>query len=88
MAGSCSTGDYVVLAGQVGIADHIHLGDRVQIGAQSGVASEVAAGARMLGSPARPEGDEKRIFVSLERLPAVCRDVRRIKRQLGIPDEA
>jgi UDP-3-O-[3-hydroxymyristoyl] glucosamine N-acyltransferase len=87
MAGSCSTGDYVVLAGQVGIADHVHLGDRAQIGAQSGVASEVSAGVKMLGSPARPEGKEKRIIVSLERLPAVCRDVRRIKRQLGMPDE-
>ena len=87
MAGSCTTGDYVVLAGQVGIADHIHLGDGVQVGAQSGVAGNAAAGTRMLGSPARPEGEEKRIFVSLERLPAVCRDVRRIKRQLGIPDE-
>jgi UDP-3-O-[3-hydroxymyristoyl] glucosamine N-acyltransferase len=69
MAGSCSTGDYVVLAGQ------------------AGVHAEVEAGVRVLGSPARPEGAEKRIFVSLERLPAVCRDVRRIKRQLGIPDE-
>ena len=29
MAGSCSTGDYVVLAGQVGVADHVHIGDRV-----------------------------------------------------------
>jgi UDP-3-O-[3-hydroxymyristoyl] glucosamine N-acyltransferase len=87
MAGSCSTGDYVVLAGQAGVADHVHLGDRVQIGAQSGVASNAPAGVRMLGSPARPEGEEKRIFVTLERLPAVCRDVRRIKRQLGIPDE-
>ena len=57
------------------------------IGAQSGVASDVAAGVRMLGSPARQEGEEKRIFVSLERLPAVCRDIRRIKRQLGIVDE-
>ena len=87
MAGSCSTGDYVVLAGQAGVADHVHLGDRAQIGAQAGVPSDVEAGVRMLGSPARPEGAEKRIFVSLERLPAVCRDVRRIKRQLGIPDD-
>ncbi len=88
MAGSCSTGDYVVLAGQAGVADHVHLGDRVQVGAQSGVASSAPPGIRMLGSPARPEGEEKRILVTLERLPAVCRDVRRIKRQLGMPDES
>ena len=51
------------------------------------MAGDVADGLRMLGSPARPEGEEKRIFVSLERLPALCRDIRRIKRQLGIVDE-
>src|SRR5205807_3439123 len=28
IAGSSTTGDYVVMAGQVGIADHIHIGDR------------------------------------------------------------
>ncbi len=87
VAGSCSTGDYVVLAGQVGVADHVHLGDRALIGAQSGVPSDVAAGVRVLGTPARPQGDQKRILLSLDRLPALCRDVRRLKRQLGVPDE-
>jgi UDP-3-O-[3-hydroxymyristoyl] glucosamine N-acyltransferase len=87
MAGSSSTGDYVVVAGQAGVADHIHIGAGAVIGARSAVSREVPPGARFLGIPARPEGEQKRILVSLDRLPAVCRDVRRIKRQLGIPDE-
>jgi UDP-3-O-[3-hydroxymyristoyl] glucosamine N-acyltransferase len=87
MAGSCSTGDYVVVAGQAGVADHIHIGAGAIIGARSAVSREVPPGVRFLGVPARPEGEQKRILVSLDRLPAVCRDVRRIKRQLGIPDE-
>ncbi len=87
IAGSCSTGDYVVIAGQVGIADHIHIGDGAMIGAQSGVPSDVPAGLRVLGAPARPEGEQKRILLSLDRLPALCKDVRRLKRQLGVPDE-
>ena len=87
LAGSCSTGDYVVLAGQVGIADHVHIGDRSLVGAQSGVPANVPAGARVLGTPARPEGLEKRIWLTLDRLPALCRDVRRLKRQLGVADE-
>jgi len=28
IAGSSSTGDYVVMAGQAGIVDHVHIGDR------------------------------------------------------------
>ncbi|MCA9209554.1 MAG: UDP-3-O-(3-hydroxymyristoyl)glucosamine N-acyltransferase, partial [Planctomycetales bacterium] len=36
-AGSVSTGDYVVCAGQAGIADHVHLGTGAIIGAKAGV---------------------------------------------------
>jgi UDP-3-O-[3-hydroxymyristoyl] glucosamine N-acyltransferase len=87
IAGSCTTGNYVVMAGQVGVADHIHFGDQCQVGAKSGVMRDVPAGERVLGAPARPEGEEKRILLSMERLPTLFRDVRRIKRQLGIKDE-
>ena len=37
LAGSVTTGDYVVCAGQVGVADHVHLGDGAIVGAQAGV---------------------------------------------------
>jgi UDP-3-O-[3-hydroxymyristoyl] glucosamine N-acyltransferase len=84
IAGSCSTGDYVVLAGQVGVADHVHIEDQAVIGARSGVARDVPAGERMLGAPARPEGEEKRILLSLGRLPELCRDVRQVKHHLGL----
>ncbi len=35
IAGSSTTGSHVVLGGQVGVRDHIHLGDRCMAGAQS-----------------------------------------------------
>jgi UDP-3-O-[3-hydroxymyristoyl] glucosamine N-acyltransferase len=84
IAGSCSTGDYVVIAGQVGVADHVHIDDRAIIGARSGVVRDVPAGERMLGAPAKPENEEKRILLSLGHLPELCRDVRQLKRQLGL----
>jgi UDP-3-O-[3-hydroxymyristoyl] glucosamine N-acyltransferase len=87
IAGSSSTGDYVVVAGQVGITDHVHLGDGVVVGAKAGVTKDVPPGQRMLGAPARPERDLKRIIMSMERLPEIRRDLRRIKQQLGIKDE-
>jgi UDP-3-O-[3-hydroxymyristoyl] glucosamine N-acyltransferase len=87
IAGSCSTGDYVVLAGQVGIADHIHIGDQAQVGAQSGVMRDVPAGERMFGSPAFPERDQKRVVLCMTKLPAMYRDVQRIKERLGLQDE-
>lgn len=87
IAGSSSTGDYVVVAGQVGITDHVHLGDRVMVGAKAGVTKDVPPGLRMLGAPATPEREQKRILMTLERLPEIRRDIRRIKQQLGIRDE-
>jgi UDP-3-O-[3-hydroxymyristoyl] glucosamine N-acyltransferase len=84
VAGSCSTGEYVVLAGQVGVADHVHIEDKAVIGAKSGVVRDVATGEHILGAPAKPEREEKRILLSLARLPDLCRDVRQIKQQLGL----
>jgi UDP-3-O-[3-hydroxymyristoyl] glucosamine N-acyltransferase len=84
IAGSSSTGDYVVAAGQVGIVDHIHIGDGAVIGGQAGVTKDVPAGQHMLGSPATPERDQKRILMSLEKLPEIRRDLRRIKQHLGL----
>jgi UDP-3-O-[3-hydroxymyristoyl] glucosamine N-acyltransferase len=87
IAGSSSTGDYVVIAGQVGVVGHIHIGDRAMIGGQAGVTKDVPAGQHMLGSPATPEREQKRILMTLEKLPEIRRDLRRIKQHLGLADE-
>jgi UDP-3-O-[3-hydroxymyristoyl] glucosamine N-acyltransferase len=86
IAGSCTTGDYVVMAGQVGIADHLTIGDRATIGAQSGVMKDVPPDTRVMGYPARPEIEQKRIYVLEERLPEFRKDLRRIKDHLGLKD--
>jgi UDP-3-O-[3-hydroxymyristoyl] glucosamine N-acyltransferase len=88
IAGSVSTGEYVVIAGQVGIVGHVHIGDGAMIGGQSGVTKDVPAGGRVLGSPAAPERDQKRVMMSLEKLPEIRRDVRLIKQRLGMADDA
>jgi UDP-3-O-[3-hydroxymyristoyl] glucosamine N-acyltransferase len=87
IAGSSSTGDYVVVAGQVGIVDHVHIGDGALVGAKAGVTKDVPPGQRVLGAPATPERDQKRILMSLEKLPDIRRGVRRIKQHLGLGDE-
>jgi len=84
IAGSSSTGEYVVIAGQAGIVDHCHIGDRAMIGAKAGVTKDVAAGLRMLGAPATPEREQKRILMTLEKLPEIRKDMQRIKQQLGM----
>jgi UDP-3-O-[3-hydroxymyristoyl] glucosamine N-acyltransferase len=84
IAGSCTTGDYVVIAGQVGMADHVHIGDGAVIGARSGLHRDIAAGERILGAPGRPESEEKRILLCLEKLPEMRRELRQIKARIGL----
>ncbi|MCS6849988.1 MAG: UDP-3-O-(3-hydroxymyristoyl)glucosamine N-acyltransferase [Gemmataceae bacterium] len=86
IAGSSSTGDYVVIAGQAGINDHVHIGDRAVIGAKAGVVKSVPAGTYVLGAPAMPEREQKRILLSLEKLPEIRRHIRRIMQHLGLND--
>ncbi len=87
IAGSSSTGDFVVIAGQVGITDHVHIGDGAVIGAKAGVTKDVPPGQRTLGAPATPEREQKRILMSLEKLPEIRKELRRIKQHLGMKNE-
>ena len=88
IAGSSSTGDYVVIAGQVGIVDHVHIGEQSMIGAKAGVTKDVPPRQRMLGVPATPEREQKRILMTMERLPDMRKDMQKIKQHLGIDDQA
>ena len=87
IAGSSSTGDYVVMGGQAGARDHIHIGTGAQISAQAGVRMSVPDGERMLGTPALPESIQRRIWVVIERLPTMRKMLKRIQKQLALPDE-
>jgi UDP-3-O-[3-hydroxymyristoyl] glucosamine N-acyltransferase len=82
IAGSASTGDYVVLAGQVGIRDHIHIGARTMVGAQAGVVADTGEDKVMLGSPALPRNEQALIFAALNRLPEMRKTVKELSRQV------
>jgi UDP-3-O-[3-hydroxymyristoyl] glucosamine N-acyltransferase len=86
VAGSVRTGDYVIVAGQAGLADHVNVGDGVVVGAKSGVFRDVGPGERVLGAPAMAERNQKRIFVCLDKLPDLLRDMKRIKLKLGLDE--
>lgn len=68
VSGSVTIGDYVMLGGQVGITDHVKIGDGAKVAAQSGVISDVPAGQRWGGYPARPRGDWLRAQAAMFKL--------------------
>jgi UDP-3-O-[3-hydroxymyristoyl] glucosamine N-acyltransferase len=82
VSGSSRLGRGVVLAGQVGVADHVTIGDGTLVGAQAGVPSDLEAGGKFLGTPARSMLEAKRIMAAESRLPELLRRVRALERAL------
>ena len=84
IAGSCQTGDHVIMAGQAGIKDNTRIGAGVIVGAQAGVHRNVPDGQRVLGSPAIPVGEQRRIFQMIARLPEMHRQLRELAAQVAV----
>jgi UDP-3-O-[3-hydroxymyristoyl] glucosamine N-acyltransferase len=57
ISGSCTIEDFVAIGGQAGLSGHLHIGAGAQIAADAGLMSDVPAGGRWGGSPARPIRD-------------------------------
>jgi UDP-3-O-[3-hydroxymyristoyl] glucosamine N-acyltransferase len=83
IAGSCQTGDYVILAGQAGIKDNTRIGSGVIVGAQAGVHRNVPDGQHVLGSPAIPVREQRRIFQMMARLPEMARQLRELTAEVA-----
>lgn len=83
LAGSCTTGDYVRIGGQVGIKDHVRLNTGCSIGAKGGVHKDVPAGETWIGYPATPEHEQKRLVFSLKRVPEMRQQVKDLEKQVA-----
>lgn len=83
VAGSTTIGKHCVFGGQVGIAGHITVGDGAQLGAQSGVPNSVAAGSRLLGTPAVPAGEFARSVAYTKRLRNLFDRVDALEKELA-----
>lgn len=84
ISGSTELGNHVVIAGQCGVIGHIKLGDKVMVGARAGVSKSWPDGTILLGEPARPFSETKRIVVLTAKLPELFKDLAEIKKKLAI----
>ena len=87
IAGSVTTGDYVVMGGQAGVVDHLFVGEGAMLGAQTGLMTDAKPGEKLLGTPGRPLKDTLRIWAVLNWLPEMRKDLRKIKEQLASEDD-
>ena len=82
IAGSTTTGEYVVMAGRVGVKDHVHIGDGAVIGAMAGILGDVDPHVRIVGIPATPEKEQMRIQIALQRLPEMQKQFKILQKEM------
>ncbi len=82
LAGSVVLGNYVTLAGQVGVAGHLNIGDKATVAAKSGVMNDVEPGATMLGAPAMPASEARRVYVAFFKLPEIAQRLKELEQRL------
>jgi UDP-3-O-[3-hydroxymyristoyl] glucosamine N-acyltransferase len=82
IAGSCTTGDYVVMGGQAGLKDHLEIGSGAMLAARSGIMYDVAPGEIVFGSPAGPRKDKLREVILIGKLPEFKQDLQQLNRRV------
>ena len=82
ISGSCTIGDFTLLGGQVGIADHTEIGPGAQLGARSAAHGRLAGGQTYLGVPAAPIALTRRMMAVSRRLPEMWRTLQRLRRMM------
>lgn len=78
IAGSTTTGKYVVLAGQVAVAGHLHLDDGVTIAGKSGVSKSLSAG-QYGGIPAMEIREYNRNQVFLRNIETYVKQIKALE---------
>jgi len=82
ISGSTTIGSRCILAGQAGMAGHIEVGDGAIIGAQAGVMKNVAAKDFVIGSPAMPHLQFKKMIANTILLPKLKDRIKKLEQQL------
>ena len=65
-SGSVTIGDYCYIGPHTAFRDYVHVGDRAMIGFASVVTKDIPDGASVMGAPARPVAEYKRILDSIK----------------------
>jgi UDP-3-O-[3-hydroxymyristoyl] glucosamine N-acyltransferase len=70
VSGSSVIGDFAALGGQAGIAGHLKIGPGAQVAAAAGVMTDIPAGERWAGAPAKPVREFFREVAAVKKLAA------------------
>lgn len=82
VSGSTTIGSRVILAGQAGLAGHLEIGDGAIVGAQSGVMKDVESKEFVIGSPAMPHLQFKKMVANTVLLPRLKDRIKYLEERL------
>ncbi len=82
LAGSTMLERNVLLAGQVGSSGHLTVHEGAIVYAQSGIGGDVAAGARISGSPAFAANEWLRAITAFPKLPELLKTIRELEKKV------
>lgn len=86
IAGSTEAGDNVIFAANVGVSDHVRIDSNVILGARTGVPPKrhLKEGIVYLGSPARPKEEAIKHELSVNRIPLIRKNIKRLMEQVAM----
>jgi UDP-3-O-[3-hydroxymyristoyl] glucosamine N-acyltransferase len=87
LAGSVTTEDYVVCAGQVGVVEHVHLGEGCVLGSKAGALKDVPAGQTYIGVPAQPVVEAMKNVLAQRKVPEMQLRIRHLEKQIAELEE-
>ncbi len=82
LSGSVTVHQGAVLAGKVGVVDHIDIGAGAKVGGRSTVTKDIAAGAFVWGTPARDMRRAMKEQAAAARLPEVLKQFKAMQKEL------
>lgn len=87
IAGSAKIGDHVTIGGHSSIGGHLEITDNVQISGKSGVPSSIKEAGIYGGHPVEPIKDHLRTQVSIRKLTAGLKDLKKVMKHLNIASD-
>ncbi|HMB96041.1 MAG TPA: UDP-3-O-(3-hydroxymyristoyl)glucosamine N-acyltransferase [Tepidisphaeraceae bacterium] len=82
ISGSVTIGHHVTIAGQAGIGGHLKIGDNVTIAAKAGVMSDVENQAVLIGIPAMPAAQARRVYALWTQLPELVERLKALEQEV------
>ena len=82
ISGSTTIGSRCILAGQAGLAGHLKVGDGAIVGAQAGVMKDIAEKDFVIGSPAMPHLQYKKMVANTILLPKLKERIKQLEGEI------